>query len=236
MTRDPRAAALGAAIAGLVALAALVLLLRPRAAERSALETAHARAERTEHAEEAAPPPPGAERPGAEAEPAVPRAGEPAPVVLGPSVEAPPRSPTPPGTPSGPGAPTASGSTTEPTGAPAPPPAPGDEPPRGSLPPEAIRSVVRDALPELRFCFEWQLSLHPELGGRLVMELTIDEDGVVSSAHVAEDLLADETVSRCFSHVIGQLRFPRPDPPGEVLVRYPFVLSGAPAAREPEGI
>lgn len=117
------------------------------------------------------------------------------------------------------------------------PPEPGAlPPPRGSLSAEEVRGVIREALPELRFCFEWQLSRHPELAGRLTMDFTIAEDGSVREAHVAEDLLADETVARCFTHVTSNLHFPVPDPPGEVNVRYPFVLSGSPPARAPEGI
>ena len=90
-------------------------------------------------------------------------------------------------------------------------------------------------MPFLRFCFEWQLDLHPELQGRLSMEWRVLEDGTVADAHIVEDGLEDETVLRCFRGVIGRLQFPPPEG-GEVTVRYPFVLSNAPEARPPDGI
>jgi hypothetical protein len=109
-------------------------------------------------------------------------------------------------------------------------------PHRGSLPPMVIRDVVREMLPELRFCFEWQLREHPELHGRVTMEFTIAEDGSVTEPTLVEDSLGDETVGRCFTHVMSSLHFPPPDGGGSVLVRYPFTLDGAPEARRPEGI
>jgi hypothetical protein len=106
---------------------------------------------------------------------------------------------------------------------------------RGTMDPMQIREVVREAMPELRFCFEWQLQQHPELGGHVTMQYVIAADGTVQDASVLEDALHDETVTRCFTHVIGGLRFPPPEG-GSVSVHYPFMLAGAPEARRPEGI
>lgn len=108
--------------------------------------------------------------------------------------------------------------------------------PPSHLPAEVIRDTVREAMPFLRFCFEWQLDLHPELAGRLSMDWRILPDGTVADAAIAEDALHDETVLRCFRGVVGRLRFPPPEGGGEVTVRYPFVLSNAPEAERPEGI
>jgi hypothetical protein len=36
--------------------------------------------------------------------------------------------------------------------------------------------------------------------------------------------------------VIGRLEFPAPEGGGDVMVRYPFALAGAPEAERPEGI
>lgn len=105
----------------------------------------------------------------------------------------------------------------------------------GTLDAVAVRGVVREALPEIRFCFEWQLNAHPDLAGRVTMQFTIQEDGSVTEASVLEDELNDETVTRCFTHVMANLRFPPPEG-GSVEVHYPFSLTGAPEAREPEGI
>lgn len=109
----------------------------------------------------------------------------------------------------------------------------GDDPPRGAsadagvrgrLDANAIRDVVRSHRDELGFCFAWQLHQHPDLGGRLVMELEIGADGHVVRARVADDALGDETVARCFVGVTRRMEFPPPES-GTVMVRYPFDLS-----------
>jgi len=94
---------------------------------------------------------------------------------------------------------------------------------------------VRENLGFFRFCFEWELNRRPDLAGRVTMRFVIAEDGSVREATVLEDGLASETVTRCFQGVTSRMTFPRPDD-GEVTVHYPFVLSGAPAARRPAGI
>lgn len=99
----------------------------------------------------------------------------------------------------------------------------------------AVRSVVHDALPEIRFCFEWELNAHPDLAGRVTMQFTIQEDGTVTDASVLEDALHDDTVTNCFTHVMSHLRFPPPEG-GSVAVHYPFALDGAPDAVRPAGI
>lgn len=148
-----------------------------------------------------------------------------------------PRTPTP-GTTSivggeAPGAATAEGGTSAPA---VPIEAPVPEAPHGSLPAEVVRDTVREAMPYLRFCFEWQLDRHPELAGRVTMAWTIQPDGTVTDSNVMEDALGDDTVLRCFRGVIGRLEFPPPEGGGTVEVHYPFVLDGAPEARRPEGI
>jgi ABC-type transport system substrate-binding protein len=106
---------------------------------------------------------------------------------------------------------------------------------RGTLDAMAVRAVVRDALPEIRFCFEWELNAHPDLAGQVTMQFVIREDGTVTDAGVLEDALHDETVTNCFTHVMSHLRFPPPEG-GSVGVSYPFRLDGSPDARRPEGI
>lgn len=95
--------------------------------------------------------------------------------------------------------------------------------PSGTLGSEQIRDVVRGAIPELRFCFEWQLSRHPDLAGRVTLEFRIAEDGTVEEPSIAEDELGDETVLRCFRGVTSRMRFPPPEG-GPVTVRYPITL------------
>lgn len=106
---------------------------------------------------------------------------------------------------------------------------------RGTLDAVAIRGVIREALPEIRFCFEWQLNAHPDLSGRVTMNFTIQPDGTVADAGVLEDALHDDVVTSCFTHVMSNLHFPPPEG-GPVAVHYPFALANSPEARRPEGI
>lgn len=104
--------------------------------------------------------------------------------------------------------------------------------PTGALSREAIQDVVRSHRSELGFCFAWQLHSHPELGGRLIMDITIGADGSVTHAEVADDQLGDPTVLDCFRGVTRRMRFPPPEG-GELRVRYPFVLTSGPPPDEP---
>ena len=100
--------------------------------------------------------------------------------------------------------------------------------PRGRLAASAVQDVVRAHRDELGFCFAWQLHQRPDLGGRVVMEFEIGPEGRVTEARIADDVLGDETVLRCFVSVTRRMEFPAPEG-GSVTVRYPFVLSSGPA-------
>lgn len=89
---------------------------------------------------------------------------------------------------------------------------------------DSIRDVVRDNRDQLGFCFAWQLHEHPELGGRITMELEIDAQGRVTQARVADDTVGDETVARCFGSVARRMEFPPSEGDGVTTVRYPFEL------------
>ncbi len=135
----------------------------------------------------------------------------------------------------------AAGSTTRPaaTVAAAPSSADSEGPPAppttGTLNAGSIRDVVRENAGYFRFCFEWELNRHPDLAGRITMAFVIAADGSVREAHVMEDGIENETVTRCFAGVTSRMRFPAPDD-GEVTVHYPFILDGAPPAERPAGI
>jgi hypothetical protein len=100
----------------------------------------------------------------------------------------------------------------------------------GTLDKEYIRSVVRDALPLLRECYELALASNPTLAGRLQVEFTIagepDVGGLVESAETSkEGIGANEEMSECVRETMMSLEFPAPEGGGRVEVRYPFVFS-----------
>jgi hypothetical protein len=89
----------------------------------------------------------------------------------------------------------------------------------GSLPVEAARSVVMAATRRFRKCYDKGVLEDPELAGRILLSLRVDERGAVSLARsVAKSPsepggtdLASEAVIACVVEFASTLRFPKPD-------------------------
>lgn len=101
---------------------------------------------------------------------------------------------------------------------------------RGVWPTDAdgIRSAVREALPDLRQCYDAWLQAHPDLGGTVKASFTIaaDADGAeagVTEVHLQESTVGQPFLEGCVLNVLSALRF-EPPPDGPVTVTYPFVL------------
>ena len=95
----------------------------------------------------------------------------------------------------------------------------------GSIDPELIRKVVHEHRAQIRTCYETQLTMVPNLAGKVVSAWTIDPTGVVTEAHTQESTLHDKTVETCVSTKIKTWRFPIPKGGGEVFVTYPFIFT-----------
>lgn len=101
---------------------------------------------------------------------------------------------------------------------------------RFTLDKDGIRAAMRSALPEIRECYESWLGLHPTLGGKLVVTLTIDtDDGVEGRISRIAPLdggvgLGNRTMEGCVLASLADLRF---DPPlaGPIDVTYPLFFS-----------
>jgi RNA polymerase sigma factor (sigma-70 family) len=132
------------------------------------------------------------------------------------------------------------------------PPAPGAVPsvrssgstPRPALPDEQpdldkeyIRSCVRELIPLIAECYEQGLDRNPQLGGKVVVDFTIDGapdvGGVVSESTIddKESTLADASVRECIQQTMYSLEISPPEGGGQVHVHYPFTF--APAEAEP---
>lgn len=98
----------------------------------------------------------------------------------------------------------------------------------GPLPREVIRRVIRTHQPEVRHCYEQQLTKQPSLAGRVVVKFTIQADGRVSAARVITDTLKTPAVANCLVRRVLTWRFPAPLGGGIVKVSYPFVFRTAP--------
>ncbi|HZJ70665.1 MAG TPA: AgmX/PglI C-terminal domain-containing protein, partial [Planctomycetota bacterium] len=109
----------------------------------------------------------------------------------------------------------------------------------GDLDKEYIRSVVHDAQPLLRECYELALDEDPTLSGKLTVEFTItgepDVGGLVEEATTSkEGIGANQTLAECVAETMLSLQFPAPANGGVVQVRYPFLFAtdGEPAAEQ----
>ena len=109
----------------------------------------------------------------------------------------------------------------------------GDTGVRGRLPLEAMQSVVRGNIGELRRCYVEGLRQEPKLEGRVTLRFVIGRDGVVSSVSTA-GALAAPAVSKCIARAFYGLSFPKPEG-GVVTPSCTLLLStagGAPVVKD----
>lgn len=93
------------------------------------------------------------------------------------------------------------------------------------LPPDAVRHVARRSAGRFRFCYEKALMKDPNLAGKVLVKLTIEKDGAVSSATDAGSTLPDKDVVACVVRAFTALRFPPTEHGGRVVITYPIVFA-----------
>jgi len=94
----------------------------------------------------------------------------------------------------------------------------------GDLDRNIIASKVMRYLGSIRWCYEQQLRLDPQLQGKVNVRFTIGVDGKVSSVEIIKSTLGNPDVESCMVRRIKRWRFPPPKE-GEVVVNYPFVFT-----------
>lgn len=93
---------------------------------------------------------------------------------------------------------------------------------QGGLDRNIIRRYIRRSLNRIRYCYEKELVVTPDLAGKVTAAFTIGVDGKVSASS-AKGLHAN--VDRCIATVIKAIEFPKPTTNRPVVVTYPFVFS-----------
>lgn len=88
-----------------------------------------------------------------------------------------------------------------------------------------IRRTVRAHINEVRHCYNEGLVADPKLSGRVVVAFNIGSTGKVMTSVVSESSVDDSNVGNCIARAVRRWTFPRMGTAGNVLVRYPFVLS-----------
>jgi TonB family protein len=104
---------------------------------------------------------------------------------------------------------------------------PGTAEVKGSLSKEVIRRVIRQHLNEIRFCYEQQLAVKPDLSGRVAIQFIISPTGAVQMSKVANSTIGNKAVEDCIAKAVRRWTFPSPEGGGVVIVTYPFVLQPA---------
>ena len=94
----------------------------------------------------------------------------------------------------------------------------------GGCRPADIKQRVRRRASVFRACYERQLTVSPNLRGKLTARWTIGVEGRVSRASVVGGTLGDDTVAQCVLRAIRRIRFSKPEG-GLCVVQWPFVFS-----------
>ena len=95
----------------------------------------------------------------------------------------------------------------------------------GALDKSIIDRIVKQNLPQIRYCYQKELNKNPKLFGKLVVKFVIAKDGSVSSASTKASTLKNPIVEQCVNSRFRRMRFPKPKGGGIVIVSYPFVFN-----------
>ncbi len=94
----------------------------------------------------------------------------------------------------------------------------------GSMDPDVIRRILRENIPQFRYCYQKELdrNANKDLSGTVKLIFTIGASGAVSKAGVGSSSSLPGQVKGCVVRVLRGIRFPRPRGGGTVDVNQPF--------------
>jgi len=93
----------------------------------------------------------------------------------------------------------------------------------GALEKSAISGVVQRRLGAIKACYERELKGNPTLGGKVIVQFTIQESGRVADVKIVSDSTQEPRIGKCIANQIAHFKFPQPEG-GSVTASYPFVL------------
>lgn len=98
----------------------------------------------------------------------------------------------------------------------------------GSIDKEAVRRVVRSALPQFKACYEREYRQNTKLEGKLVITWEIHEQGIAKNARIVKNksTINNTVVEECVRARMLALRFPEPPVGTAAEVTFPFVFQG----------
>jgi TonB family protein len=102
----------------------------------------------------------------------------------------------------------------------------------------AIRDVIKSHVGEIKTCYEkvraagWR----PEGKRKVAVKFTIQADGTVAQAGIAESTAQHAELEGCIVSSVGTWVFTPPEGGGTIVVTYPFTFNpGTAPANEPDG-
>ncbi len=93
--------------------------------------------------------------------------------------------------------------------------------------PDEIRRLIREHIPQFRYCYQSQLDIHknPEgLQGRIIFNFLIGAEGRVTSSSITSEEITSDKVRDCIKDVLHGIQFPRPQGGKTVQVNQPMNL------------
>lgn len=94
----------------------------------------------------------------------------------------------------------------------------------GGLDREVIAQYIKSQLGQILYCYERQLSAHPDLFGKVAVKFTIAGTGQVITQAIGDTTLKNATVEGCILNKVAKWKFPAPAGGTKVLVTYPFLF------------
>jgi biopolymer transport protein ExbD len=102
----------------------------------------------------------------------------------------------------------------------------------GAIDKDDIEEVIRAHLPQIRYCYQRELTKQPDLAGKVTVKFVIGKSGTVSSASTKATTLNNEAVESCVTSRFMRMQFPAPVGGGIVIVSYPFLFKPADSVGE----
>jgi len=88
---------------------------------------------------------------------------------------------------------------------------------------ESLRNVILNTMGRFEYVYTKYLKRNPDLRGKIVIEITIDADGLVTDSHIVESTINDPDFERDVVNIVRRWRF-EPIDKGTVTVQYPLLF------------
>lgn len=94
----------------------------------------------------------------------------------------------------------------------------------GGLDKSIIQEHIQTHLGQILYCYERQLSVTPDLNGKLNVKFIINSQGKIDTVEFTDNSLKNLEVEKCMQQQIARWSFPQPKNGTKVQVSYPFLF------------